>query len=228
MRSACVTQCIQGQCRIHSKHLSQKENRKREEVAWGCGVTSPRLQALPVQDSFFSSCLLPFDHNPVTTSQAEGCLETYKSIFAHITRDEYPQTSETWVSLWAFTSAPLPVRVCILTVPGLQEQPVAWSTPQSSTVPFLHCEDKVTCVECFRQSLVLARGECLMTVSCHYYFTYRKEGSRDINSKAPTIIHLSVYNQPLEGGQPHGTIYNQQINTVIDSTQESPLFAPGQ
>jgi hypothetical protein len=78
-------------------YLKKETGREKERGCswgWGWGVTSPRLQALPVQDSFFSSCLLPFIHNPgAATSRAEGCLETYKSSFAHITelRDGYPQ-----------------------------------------------------------------------------------------------------------------------------------------
>lgn len=56
-----------------------------------------------------------------------------------------------------------------------------------------------------------------MTVSCYYYFYLLKGGEPERHQLqgTHTIIHLSVHNQPLEGGQPHGAIYNQQINTAI-------------
>lgn len=121
------------------------------------------------------------------------------------------------------------ITVRILNAPDLREQPVAWSALQNSTVPFLHCEDEVTRVECFWHSLVPARAECLMTVSCYYYFYLLKGGAERHQFQGPhTIIRLSVHNQPLEEGQAHWTIHNQQINTTIVSNQEPCLFAPGQ
>lgn len=75
-----------------------------------------------------------------------------------------------------FYLCPTPcVSVCILIAPDLQEQPVVLC--RTVQYLFLHCEDEVTCVECFRQRLVLARGECLMTVSCYYYFYLLKGGA---------------------------------------------------
>lgn len=87
------------------------------------------------------------------------------------------------------------MSVHISTAPELPEQPVAWGTVQNSTAPFLHCEDEVTCVECFRQSLVLARGQCLMTASCYYYFYLLKGGAEKHQFQGRhTIIYLSVHN----------------------------------